>query len=115
MTRTPHEIFEHHVAALGAGDLDDLFADYAEDAVLITPQGAVRGKQAVREAFIGMLGQIPDATFDVYTRIYEGDVLLTEWTATGSTARITDGVDTLVFGDGEIRVQTVRFTVEPVA
>ncbi|SNR55231.1 SnoaL-like domain-containing protein [Blastococcus mobilis] len=83
--------------------------------MLITPQGAVRGRQAVREAFTAMLGQIPDATFDVYTRIYEGDVLLTEWTAIGSNARITDGVDTLVFRDDEIRVQTVRFTLESTA
>jgi hypothetical protein len=40
-------------------------------------------------------------------------VLLVEWSAIGSQARITDGVDTFVFRDGEIRVQTVHFTLEP--
>lgn len=72
----------------------------------------MRGKQAVREAFTRMLAQIPDATFDMHTRIYEGDVLLTVWTAIGSSARITDGVDTLIFRDDKIHVQTVRFTLE---
>ena len=42
MTRTPQEIFAHHASALMAGDVDGIVADYAEDAVLITPAGAVR-------------------------------------------------------------------------
>jgi SnoaL-like domain len=114
MERTPQEIFEHHMRAVGAGDLDALLDDYTEDAMVITPQGTARGRPAIREAFTGMLGQIPDATFDMYTQIYADDVLLAEWSAVGSKARITDGVDTFVFRDGLIRVQTVRFTLEPV-
>ena len=34
MTRTPEEVFAHHVKALGAGDLDEIVADYADDARL---------------------------------------------------------------------------------
>lgn len=37
MTRAPEEIFQHHAEALGAGDLDEIVADYADDAVFITP------------------------------------------------------------------------------
>ncbi len=113
MARTPQEIFEHHGRAVSAGDLDALVADYAEDAVVITAQGVVRGRPAIREAFTGMLGQIPDATLDVSTQVYADDVLLVEWSAVGSTARITEGADTFVFRDGEIRVQTVRYKLEP--
>ena len=29
MTRTPEEVFAHHAQALGAGDLDEIVADYA--------------------------------------------------------------------------------------
>jgi hypothetical protein len=36
MTRTPEEVFQHHVQALGAGDLDEIVADYTDDAVFIT-------------------------------------------------------------------------------
>ena len=37
MTRTPEEIFQHHAEALGAGDLDGIVADYADNAVFIAP------------------------------------------------------------------------------
>ena len=30
MTRTPEEVFAHHAQALGAGDLDEIVADYAD-------------------------------------------------------------------------------------
>jgi ketosteroid isomerase-like protein len=39
MTRTPEEVFQHHAVSLGAGDLDEIVADYADDAVFITPAG----------------------------------------------------------------------------
>ena len=28
MARTPEEVFQHHAEALGAGDLDEIVADY---------------------------------------------------------------------------------------
>ena len=45
---------------------------------------------------------------------YADDALFITWSATSAKARVTDGVDTFVFRDGLIRVQTVRCTVEPV-
>ena len=45
MTRTPEEVFAHHAQALGAGDLDEIVADYAEDGVFITSSGIMRGKK----------------------------------------------------------------------
>ena len=39
MARTPEEVFSHHAEALGAGDLDEIVADYADDAVFISPTG----------------------------------------------------------------------------
>jgi ketosteroid isomerase-like protein len=49
MTRTPEEVFAHHAQALGAGDLDEIVADYADDAVFITSSGIMRGKEGVRQ------------------------------------------------------------------
>jgi hypothetical protein len=44
MARTPQEVFQHHAEALGAGDLDEIVADYADDAVFITPAAVLRGR-----------------------------------------------------------------------
>ena len=112
MTRTPEEVFQHHAEALGASDLDQIVADYADDAAFITPAGVVRGKDGIRAAFAQLLAEVPEAAWDVKTQIYEGDVLFLEWAVHAGPVFVEDGIDTFVFRDGLIRVQTVRFTLQ---
>jgi ketosteroid isomerase-like protein len=114
MSRTPQEVFQHHAEALGAGDLDEIVADYADEAVFITPAGVKRGKDGIREAFTQLLADVPQAAWELKTLIYEDDVLFLEWTATSTATKVEDGIDTFVFRDGLIRLQTVRYTVLPV-
>lgn len=111
MTRTPEEVFQHHAQALGAGDLDEIVADYADDAVFITPAGIRRGKDGIRAAFTQLLADVPDAAWELKTQIYEDNVLFLEWAADAAATRVEDGIDTFVFRDGLIRVQTVRYTL----
>jgi SnoaL-like domain len=111
--RTPQEVFEHHANALGAEDLDAIVSDYSDDALFITPEGVKRGKDGVREGFVKLLGDVPGASWELPTQIYEDDILLLEWKADSERARVEDGIDTFVFRDGLIRVQTVRYTAEP--
>jgi ketosteroid isomerase-like protein len=73
MTRTPEEVFAHHVEALGAGDLDEIVADYADDAVFITSRGVLRGKEGVSD--------LPNASWALKTQIFDGDLLFLEWAA----------------------------------
>jgi hypothetical protein len=112
MTRTPEEIFQHHAQALGAGDLDEIVADYADEAVFITPAGIKRGQDGIREAFTQLLADVPNAAWELKTTIYEDDVLFLEWAATAATTKVEDGIDTFVFSDGLIRLQTVRYTLQ---
>jgi len=114
MSRTPQEVFQHHAGALGAGDLDEIVADYADEAVFITPAGVKRGKDGIREAFTQLLADVPEAAWELKTLIYEDDVLFLEWAATSTATKVEDGIDTFVFRDGLIRLQTVRYTVLPV-
>ena len=55
---------------------------------------------------------MPNAAWALPTRIYEGDVLFLEWTAEAAATRVEDGIDTFVFADGQIRPQTVRYTLQ---
>jgi uncharacterized protein (TIGR02246 family) len=112
MARTPQEVFQHHAEALGAVDLDEIAADYADDAVFITPAGVVRGKDGIRSAFAQLLAEVPDATWELKTQIYEDDLLFLEWAVDAAQTRVDDGIDTFVFRDGLIRAQTVRFTLQ---
>jgi uncharacterized protein (TIGR02246 family) len=110
--RSPQEVFGHHAQALGAEDLEEIVADYSDDAVFITPADVQRGKDGIRQAFTKLLGGVPQGSWDIRTTIYVDDILLLEWGAEGGGNRIEDGIDTFVFRDGLIRVQTVRYTLQ---
>jgi ketosteroid isomerase-like protein len=110
--RTPEEIFGHHAEVLIKGDIEGILSDYADDAIIVSPSGVRRGKAGVRETFVELLGIVPDADWQVPITVFADDVLFIEWTARSAKATATDGVDTFVFRDGLIRVQTVRFTVQ---
>jgi uncharacterized protein (TIGR02246 family) len=112
MTRTPEEVFAHHARALGAGDLDEIVADYADDAVFITPAGVRRGKDGIREAFTQLLADVPNESWELKTQTYEDDVLFLEWAAASAATKVEDGIDTFIFRDGLIRLQTVRYTLQ---
>ena len=77
--RSPQEVFGHHAQALGAEDLEEIVADYTDDAIFITTAGVLRGKDGVRQAFTKLLGELPQAAWDIRTTIYEDDIMLLEW------------------------------------
>lgn len=113
--RTPEQIFTHHAQALGAEDLDGTVLDYAEDACIITPDGVMRGKDAARNFFAGVFHAIPKAQWTLKTTTYVENVLFLEWAADSTKASVSDGVDTFIFKDGLIHIQTVRCTIVPKA
>ena len=94
------------------GDLDGIVEDYSDNAVFITPDGIERGKDGIREAFTKLLADVPNADWALPTQIYDGDVLFLEWTATAAATKVEDGIDTFIFRDGQIRLQTVRYTLQ---
>jgi len=110
-TRTAEEIFAHHGQALGAEDLEDIVSDYSEDAILIVHKEVFRGKDGARAVFTQLLQDVPQAQWDLDT-VFVDDVLYLEWKARSSGRRVEDGIDTFVFRDGQIRVQTVQYTVQ---
>jgi hypothetical protein len=110
-TRTPQEVFAHHGEVLMAEDLDGIVSDYSDDAIFITPGGVLQGRAGVRAGFEKLLGDVPGATWELPTMLFEDDVLLLEWKAESDAVKVEDGIDTFVFRDGLIRVQTVRYTV----
>ena len=114
--RTPEEVFLHHRQTLEEGDIWGIVQDYSDDALFIGPDGIVRGKDGVRQAFVKLLGDLPEARCDLKT-LFADDVLFLAWSAESARTRVDDGVDTFVFADGLIRVQTVWYTLrrKPVA
>jgi hypothetical protein len=72
----------------------------------------LRGRDGVRKAFEKLTSEVPGAEWELPTHVYEHDVLFLEWKATSAGSNVEDGIDTFVFRDGLIRVQTVRYTLQ---
>ena len=101
--RTPQQVFDHHVQALVARDLEGIVEDYADDAVFIAPDGVLRGGGI--PAFRRVLDDLPDAELAV------GDRPSSRTTCSSSSgrartarSRVEDGIDTFIFRDGRIRL-----------
>ncbi len=110
-TRTPEEVFSHHGQALGGEDLEGIVSDYSDDAIVICQGRTYRGKDGVREVFTQLLSDVPQASWELPTTVSADDVMYLEWKAQSAKQRVDDGIDTFVFRDGQIRVQTVRYTL----
>jgi len=110
--RTPEETFGHHAQTLMAEDLDGILADYTDSSYVVSPSGILRGRNAIRGFFADVLKALPQAKWDVKTTYVE-DILFLEWTADSKPASVSDGVDTFIFKDGMIHIQTVRATIVP--
>ncbi len=113
MTRTPEEILTAHVLAVTEGDMPRVLKDYSDDAVLLTPQGALLGHEGVESFYAQALAMLPGLQLSATSVVSGGNALLVNWTASSSTGSISDGVDTFVFADDSIKVQTSCFTVQP--
>ena len=74
--------------------------------------GASSGASSIR-AGVSAEGRTPTGTCPI--QIFEDDILFIQWSAVSEKSRVRDGVDTFVFRDGLIRVQTVFRTLEPIS
>ncbi len=97
-------VWDRHLAAGTAGDLDALVADFSEDAAVVTPAGIIRGKDNIRGYFEELLGAFPPGAEDsvvVNTLQVHRDFVLFNFTVTdvGETFN-----DTAIIRDGKIVV-----------
>jgi len=114
MARTPQEAFESHVEALGSGDLDRIAADYSNNCITMFNRQSRRGKDGVREAFTQLFADLAAAGevkgLEVPVRVFEDNMLYIEWWADLGDMRC-DGVDTFIFEDGLVTMQTVKYDI----
>lgn len=114
MSRTAQEVFDSHREALEKGDFEQLAADYAEDAVMVTMDGAFVGRETILNGFFKtILGQFPDVKIDFEKTAAEGDLLLLQWSADASTASVPRGVAAFTIKDGLIQRQAEWFEIVP--
>jgi hypothetical protein len=113
--RSTKEVIENHLGCFGERDLAGILSDYAPDAVLFTPEGTLRGVEAIRGLFLAMLAEFgkPGARFELKQLSVEGDHGFILWTAETADHVYELGTDTFFVHDGKIRVQSFAGKVTP--
>jgi ketosteroid isomerase-like protein len=114
--QTTRQVLEHHLGSLGVGDLDGILNDYTDDSILIGSDGPLRGRQAIRGFFEGVLSSLfkPGTyEFTMDTLHVADDIAYIVWHANCASADIVFAADTFVVRNGKIAVQTFAAKIEP--
>jgi hypothetical protein len=102
-----------HWQAFGAGDIEALMADYAEDAVLITPDGALKGQAQIQSLFVQMFMFPPDKTsLNVAKQVVDAEIAYILWSGSSPYYNIPFATDTFVIRDRKIVAQTFAAQLE---
>ena len=109
------DVVDHHLKSFGEGDLKGILSDYAPGAVLFTPDGPLRGADAMRPLFQAMIAEFakPGAVFRMRQQSVEGDCAYILWTAETADNVYEVATDTFVVRDGKIAVQSFAGKITP--
>lgn len=119
---SPEAVVEQHVQAMKTGDIEIIMRDYADDVVVITPQGLVSDQTP--KTGPGVFSGIDDArrVFATITQpanmaavkgmethiVPKGeDIVFLHWTQSKSTPDELSGIDVFVVRDGKIKFQDI--------
>jgi ketosteroid isomerase-like protein len=114
MTSTK-DVIDHHLSSFGARDLEGILSDFAPDAVLFTVGGPLKGVDAIKPLFQGMLAEFqkPGATFSLEKMFVEGDYGFIQWSAETADNVYELGTDTFVVRGGKIVVHSFAGKIVP--
>ncbi len=111
---TTEDVLNHHLEAFGAQDMDETLSDYADDAVVVTPEETYRGLDEIERLFEGFFAEFTEeSTFTLDEQVVEDDYALIVWRADTPENEYEFATDTFVVSDGEIVAQTVTGKITP--
>jgi ketosteroid isomerase-like protein len=108
-------VLDHHLECFGAGDLKGILSDYAAEAILFTPNGPLKGVDAIKPLFEAIFAEFgkPGAAFSMTQQSVEGDYAYILWKAETADNVYEVGTDTFVVRDGKIVAQSFAGKITP--
>jgi ketosteroid isomerase-like protein len=109
------DVLDHHLKCFGEGNLDGILSDYAPTVVLFTPEGPLKGPDAIRPFFQTMFAEFgkPGAAFAMKQLSVDGDYAYILWTAETADNDYEVGTDTFVVQGGQIVAQSFAGKITP--
>lgn len=114
MTGT-NDVLTHHLKCFGESDLTGILSDYATGAVVFTPNGPLKGSDAIRALFEQIFAEFqkPGTAFSLKLQSVDGDYAYILWTAETADNVYEMGTDTFVVRDGKIAAQSFAGKITP--
>jgi ketosteroid isomerase-like protein len=110
------DTFNKHVTSFTAGNLDGVLDDFAEHAVVMTPDGVFEGRDRIRALYQGLLaefgnidkGDSPGISVDALH--VRHNTLFISWHAESTRHVFPFGADMFVFDGNKIERQSIAFS-----
>lgn len=108
-------VAQRHFKLLESGDLDALLADYAGSAFLLTPDGAVSGKEALSAHYGSLLKELEasDAALRLGDLRVRDEIAYITWSVETNDNKYELATDTFLIRNGKVVAQTFAARVVP--
>ncbi|HEU4860875.1 MAG TPA: nuclear transport factor 2 family protein [Chitinophagaceae bacterium] len=108
---TSESVFQHHLAALGNNDLNELIKDYTEESEVWTPDGDIVGLKAISSFFSYAFTLFPKdkTTLDIKKMIAKDYKVYIVWTADSPIVNVPFATDSFEIKEGKILWQSTAF------
>lgn len=106
-TEETREVWEHHIEAWDARDLDAIMADYGEDSILIRNNIVFKGIEEIRGVFDGLFHLFDNGKNIIDPAALEEEIIYITWHFTPDNDREYYGTDSFVVQNGIIKYQTI--------
>ena len=109
------EILDRHLKCFIGRDFGGIIADYAPDAILFTPAGILKGRDAIQGLFQTLFAEFSKPGFMavVDTQLVEGEYAYILWNARSADKTYETATDTFVIRGGKIVVQSFAAKITP--
>jgi|SRR5271166_2296859 len=113
VTATTQDVLTHHLNCFG--DLAGTMADYTAESRFFTPDGLLRGSEAIRRFFVRLFEEFakPGMSFEMLRQEVDGDTAYIVWKAETADNRFELGTDTFIMRNGKIVTQTFAGKISP--
>ena len=107
------DVLTHHLNCFG--DLAGTMADYTAESRFFTPDGLLRGPEAIRRFFVRLFEEFakPGMSFEMLRQEVDGDTAYLVWKAETADNRFEVGTDTFIVRNGKIVTQTFAGKISP--
>ena len=113
--KTTKDVLENHLKSFSKSDLNGILSDYVPTAILFTPNGPLKGVDAIKPLFEGLIAEFakPGSSFEMKHQSIEGEYAYIIWTAETADNRYDLVTDTFVVKEGKIVAQSFAAKILP--